>query len=58
MVVCWGVGAQIVGLVAVAWLIGDTNAHKIPAYNAIMERMKARGLSVNLHVLDNEASAA
>ena len=34
------------------------DAHQIPVYNAIMERMKARGLSVNPHVLDNEVSAA
>ena len=34
------------------------DAHQIPAYNAIMERMKARGVSINLHVLDNEASAS
>ena len=35
-----------------------SDAHQISAYNAITERMKALGLSANLHVLDNEASAA
>ena len=39
-------------------LKSKADTHQIPAYNAIMERMKARGLSVNLQVLDNEASAA
>jgi hypothetical protein len=34
------------------------DTHRIPAYNAIMERMKAHGLSINLHVHDNEASTA
>ena len=34
------------------------DTHRIPAYNAIMERFKARGLHVNLQILDNEASAA
>jgi trans-aconitate methyltransferase len=33
------------------------DTHQIPAHNAVMERMKAHGLSVNLQVLDNEASA-
>ena len=32
--------------------------HRIPAYNYIMSRLKARGLHVTRHVLDNEASTA
>ena len=32
--------------------------HRIPAYTAIMNRLKARGLHVTRHVLDNEASTA
>ena len=32
--------------------------HRIPAYNAIMKRLKARGTKVDAQVLDNEASAA
>ena len=32
--------------------------HRIPAYNIIMNRLKARGLHVTRHVLDNEASTA
>jgi hypothetical protein len=32
--------------------------HCIPAYKAIMKRLKARGIKVDLQVLDNEASAA
>ena len=32
--------------------------HRIPAYNTIMTRLKARGLQVTRHVLDNEASTA
>jgi len=32
--------------------------HRIPAYNIIMERLKARGLKVDTQILDNEASAA
>jgi hypothetical protein len=32
--------------------------HCIPAYNAIMKRFKARGIKVDLQVLNNEASAA
>jgi hypothetical protein len=35
-----------------------TDAHRIAAYNAIMTRLAAQGLSVNLQILDNEASAA
>ena len=31
--------------------------HRIPALNAIMTRLAARGLSVDLQILDNEASA-
>ncbi len=34
------------------------DAHRIPAYNTIMERLKSQGISVDLHILDNEASAA
>ena len=32
--------------------------HCIAAYNTIMMRLAARGLSVKLQILDNEASAA
>ena len=32
--------------------------HRIAAYNAIMSRLVARGLAVDLQILDNEASAA
>ena len=32
--------------------------HRIPAYNTIMTRIKAAGLRVTRHVLDNEASSA
>ena len=32
--------------------------HRIPTYNAIMKRLKARGIKVDLQVLENEASAA
>jgi hypothetical protein len=32
--------------------------HRIIAYNSIMTRLAARGLTVNLQILDNEASAA
>ena len=32
--------------------------HRIPAYNAIMARLRARNIHVSQHVLDNEASAA
>jgi hypothetical protein len=34
------------------------NTHRIAAYNAIIMRLAARGLSVDLEILDNEASAA
>jgi hypothetical protein len=32
--------------------------HCIPSYNAIMQRLKDRGIAVTNQVLDNEASAA
>ncbi len=32
--------------------------HRIAAYNAIMSQLAARGLAVDLQILDNEASAA
>ena len=32
--------------------------HRIPAYNAIMQRFKDRGIAVTNQVLDNEASVA
>jgi len=35
-----------------------SNRHRIAAYNAIMTRLAARGLSVDLQILDNEASSA
>jgi hypothetical protein len=35
-----------------------SDEHPIAAYNSIMMRLAARGLSVNLQILDNEASAA
>jgi hypothetical protein len=35
-----------------------SNKHCISAYNTIMTRLAARGLSVDLQILDNEASAA
>jgi hypothetical protein len=35
-----------------------SDTHRIAAYNVIMTRLAARGLSVNLQILDNEASAA
>ena len=35
-----------------------SDKHRIAAYNAIMTRLTARGLSVDLQILDNEASAA
>jgi hypothetical protein len=35
-----------------------SNHHCIAAYNTIMTRLVARGLSVDLQILDNEASAA
>jgi hypothetical protein len=34
------------------------DAHRIPAYTAIMQRFKTKGQSVDIHILDNEASAA
>ncbi len=34
-----------------------SNKHRIVAYNAIMTRLTARGLAVDLQILDNEASA-
>jgi hypothetical protein len=35
-----------------------SDRHRIAAYNTIMMRLVARGLSVDLQILDNEASAA
>jgi hypothetical protein len=35
-----------------------SDRHQIAAYNAIMTRLAARGLLVNLQILDNKASAA
>ncbi len=35
-----------------------SDRHRIAAYNSIMMRLAARGLSVNLQILDNEASSA
>jgi hypothetical protein len=35
-----------------------SDRHRIAAYNSIMTRLAARGLSVDLQILDNEASAA
>ena len=35
-----------------------SDCHRIAAYNSIMTRLAARGLSVDLQILDNEASAA
>ena len=35
-----------------------SDKHRIAAYNAIMTRLSARGLVVDLQILDNEASAA
>jgi hypothetical protein len=34
------------------------DTHRIPAYNRIMERLRARGITVDLQIFDNEASAA
>jgi hypothetical protein len=34
-----------------------SDRHQIAAYNAIMTRLAARGLSVDLQILDNKASA-
>jgi hypothetical protein len=35
-----------------------SDRHHIAAYNSIMTRLAAQGLSVDLQILDNEASAA
>jgi hypothetical protein len=35
-----------------------SDRHRIAAYNSIMTRLAARGLSVDLQILDNEASSA
>ena len=35
-----------------------SDCHRIAAYNLIMTRLAARGLSVDLQILDNEASSA
>jgi hypothetical protein len=35
-----------------------SNCNRIAAYNAIMSHLEARGLSVDLQILDNETSAA
>jgi hypothetical protein len=35
-----------------------SDRRQIPAYNAIMTRLAARGLLVDLQILDNKASAA
>jgi hypothetical protein len=35
-----------------------SNRHRIAAYNAIMTRLAAKGLFVDLQILDNKASAA
>jgi hypothetical protein len=35
-----------------------SNRHRIAAYNTIMTRLAAQGLSVDLQILDNKASAA
>jgi len=35
-----------------------SDQHRTAAYNAIMTRLAARGLSVDLQILDNEASSA
>jgi len=34
------------------------NQHRIPAYNAIMQQLKDRGIAVTNHVLDNQARKA
>ncbi len=34
-----------------------SNCHRTAAYNAIMTRLAAKGLSVDLQILDNKASA-
>ena len=35
-----------------------SNCHRIAAYNAIMTRLAAQGLSVDLQILDNKVSVA
>ncbi len=35
-----------------------SDTHRIAAYNVIMTCLAARGLSVKIQILDNEASAA
>jgi hypothetical protein len=35
-----------------------SNRHRLAAYNSIMTRLAARGLLVDLQILDNKASAA
>jgi hypothetical protein len=35
-----------------------SNCHRIAAYNTIMTRLAAQGLSLDLQILDNKASAA
>ena len=35
-----------------------SDAHRLAAYNSIMTRLAAKGLSVDLQIMDNEASAA
>jgi hypothetical protein len=35
-----------------------SDTHHIAAYNSIMTRLVARGLSVDVQILDNKASAA
>jgi hypothetical protein len=35
-----------------------SDTHRIVAYNSIMTCLAARGLSVDVHILDNKASAA
>jgi hypothetical protein len=35
-----------------------SDAHRLAAYNIIMTRLAAKGLSVDLQIMDNEASAA
>ena len=34
------------------------DSHRIPTYNKIMERLRAQGITVDLQIFDNEASAA
>ena len=35
-----------------------SDRHRLPAYNSIMKRLADKGLTVDLQILDNEASAA